>query len=239
MSKTNIASKVTGDNRRPYETVMCEGEAAVTRFGKSRDEILPMARGIQAARDLFPANQKFGEWLKYSPYRLLDKNDRAALIQIGALMQDSPKHEAEVVAFLKNTSLVSPRLILEAMQEEASSHDGKTPPPVEEETNEEKVEETKVEEKVPKKLSQAQEIEEEQIRNILEKADFMMDGNEVADDADFDAAAKALSLALMGTANQLAHLPGNVLGELEPAIKTLAAAVTVFNAAIRAKMPVI
>jgi hypothetical protein len=86
-----------------------EGEAAVERFKKStREQILPMARGLSAAKRKYPATQEFGEWLQNSPYSMFGKNDRSALISIGEQLDE---HEDAIVELLARTKLGSPQLI--------------------------------------------------------------------------------------------------------------------------------
>jgi hypothetical protein len=90
-----------------------EGEAAVERYNSSRDEaraqVLPMARGLCAAKRKHPATQEFGAWLDTSQYATLEKNDRAALIKIG-------ENEEFAIRFLDQTKLVSPQTIWAAME---------------------------------------------------------------------------------------------------------------------------
>ena len=47
------------------------------------DQIIPMARGLLAARRRYRADQDFGRWLEQSPYSNVGHTDRAALIKIG------------------------------------------------------------------------------------------------------------------------------------------------------------
>ena len=105
------------------ERLIREGEAAVDRYNRSREtaraQIIPMARGLLAARQCYPADRDFGDWLHTSSYRELEKDDRAALIRIG-------EHETYAIKFLRSTRLVSPRTIWDAIQELISvSHDAK------------------------------------------------------------------------------------------------------------------
>jgi hypothetical protein len=90
------------------ERLIREGEAAVERFKKSREQILPMARGLAAAKRKYPATQEFGKWLHDSPYSMIGDHDRAALIKIGEQLDG---HEEVVVEFLMRTHLVAPQLI--------------------------------------------------------------------------------------------------------------------------------
>jgi len=68
------------------ERLIREGEAAVEGYTKDLDSarrrIMPMARGLCAAKRKHPATQEFGNWLQGSPYQKLGHTDRAALIQI-------------------------------------------------------------------------------------------------------------------------------------------------------------
>jgi hypothetical protein len=102
--ETTIDPAILDDNER----LIIAGEAAVERFKKSREQILPMARGLLAAKRKYPATQEFGEWLQNSPYSMFGKNDRSALISIGEQLDE---HEDAVVEFLARTNLGSPQLI--------------------------------------------------------------------------------------------------------------------------------
>jgi hypothetical protein len=93
------------------ERLIREGEAAVERFKMSREQILPMARGLAAAKRKYPATRDFSEWLRNSPYSRIDKQDRAALINLG-------RHEEMTAKFLKNTGLISPQMIWVAVRRE-------------------------------------------------------------------------------------------------------------------------
>jgi hypothetical protein len=90
------------------DQLIAEGEAAAERYHKSREQVLPMARGLLAAKRKYPATQEFGEWLQNSPYSMFGKNDRSALISIGEQLDE---HEDAVVEFLARTNLGSPQLI--------------------------------------------------------------------------------------------------------------------------------
>jgi hypothetical protein len=96
------------------ERLIREGEAAVDRYNKetksARLEIIPMARGLLAAKRKYPATQEFGDWLQTSSYREVERNDRAALIKIG-------EHDDFAVKFMRITKLISPELIWDAMAE--------------------------------------------------------------------------------------------------------------------------
>jgi hypothetical protein len=78
------------------ERLIRDGEAAVAHYTKSRDEILPMARGLLAAKRKYPATQDFGTWLADSPYNQPGHTDRAALINLG-------EHEAITAACPSNS----------------------------------------------------------------------------------------------------------------------------------------
>jgi hypothetical protein len=86
---------------------------------------MPMARGLLAAKRKYPATQDFGDWLLTSSYREIEDNERAALIKIG-------KHDDFAAKFVRTTSLISPRTILDAIEELLpSSHDvNSTPVPI-------------------------------------------------------------------------------------------------------------
>jgi hypothetical protein len=98
------ATTMQGNGLDDDERLISDGEAAVERFKKSRKEILPMARGLLAAKRKHPATQAFNEWLRGSPYSRIDKQDRAALINLG-------KHEDATARFLESTNLISPQTI--------------------------------------------------------------------------------------------------------------------------------
>jgi hypothetical protein len=96
------------------ERLIRDGEAAVVAYDKHVEDacakILPMARGIFAARKKYRADADFGRWRKSSPYNKINHTDRAALIAIG-------EHEMFAKAFLRTTHLISPRLIWGAMED--------------------------------------------------------------------------------------------------------------------------
>jgi hypothetical protein len=98
-----------------------EGEAAAEQYNRLRDEaraqVLPMARGLLAAKRKYLATQAFGDWLETSPYQKIGKDDRAALIKIG-------ENEELAVQFIRTTSLISPELIWAAIK---ASLPGSTP----------------------------------------------------------------------------------------------------------------
>jgi hypothetical protein len=90
------------------DRLIIEGEAAAERFNRTREQILPMARGLLAAKRKYPATQEFGKWLRNSPYSTIGDHDRAALIKIGEQLDE---HEKVVAEFLAHTNLVAPQLI--------------------------------------------------------------------------------------------------------------------------------
>ena len=96
------------------ERLIREGEAAVDGYNKdlrtARARIMPMARGLLAAKRKYPATQEFGDWLHTSSYREIGDTDRAALINIG-------KHEVFAEKFVRTTSLFSPGSIWDAIAE--------------------------------------------------------------------------------------------------------------------------
>jgi hypothetical protein len=96
------------------EMLIRAGEAAVSAYNKNintaRLRIMPMARGLLAAKRMHPATQDFGAWLQTSPYRDLEKDDRAALIKIG-------EHDAFAADFVRTTTLISPQTIWKAIDE--------------------------------------------------------------------------------------------------------------------------
>jgi hypothetical protein len=108
------------------ERLIREGEEAVAAYNNdiknARSRIIPMARGLLAARRRYPANRDFGEWLKVSPYGDVGDTDRAALIQIG-------EHDEFAAKFVRTTNLISPQTIWNAIEELLpSSYLRKTPP---------------------------------------------------------------------------------------------------------------
>jgi hypothetical protein len=104
------------------ERLIREGEAAASAYNKNintaRSRIMPMARGLLAAKRKYPATQDFGAWLQTSSYRDIEKDDRAALIKIG-------EHDDFAAEFVRTTNLISPRTIWNAIQEllQPTSHD--------------------------------------------------------------------------------------------------------------------
>jgi len=100
-TEANAVNITNLDNQR----LIREGEAAVDLYNKdirsARARIMPMARGLAAAKREYPATQEFRDWLQTSSYRELGPNDRAALIKIG-------KNEEFATSFMRTTSLTSP-----------------------------------------------------------------------------------------------------------------------------------
>jgi hypothetical protein len=105
--ETRIDPAIVDDDER----LIIEGEAAAERFNRSREQILPMAKGLLAAKRRYPATQKFNEWLRGSPYRRIGKQDRAALINLA-------KNENATAKFLESTDLISPQTIWVAISKE-------------------------------------------------------------------------------------------------------------------------
>jgi hypothetical protein len=99
-----------------HDRIIRAGEEAVRRYMKSQDQILPMARGLLAARRKFPGNQAYGAWLQTSPYAQLGHTDLAALVKLA-------EHETIVAGFLKTTRLTSPELIWRAVSDQMASSD--------------------------------------------------------------------------------------------------------------------
>jgi hypothetical protein len=104
------------------ERLIRDGEAAVERWSKARTEIMPMAFGLAAAKRKYPATQDFGEWLRESPYNILNHTDRAALLKIA-------EHADFATTFLPTTDLLSPRLIWDAMAHELEMQEILARPP--------------------------------------------------------------------------------------------------------------
>ena len=104
-----------------------EGEAAVDAYvidlDHARSRVLVMARGLCAARRLYPATREFGAWLETSPYKQIGQTDRAALIHIG-------EHEALAGRFLLTTPRVAPRAVWGAIKPWASSPSSSSISPV-------------------------------------------------------------------------------------------------------------
>jgi hypothetical protein len=109
MPEVAEAITIEGISLDDDERLISEGEAAVERFKKSRDQILPMARGLAAAKRKYPATQDFKKWLRGSSYWTIGKNDRSALISIGEQLDE---HEDFIVEFLARTDLISPQTIM-------------------------------------------------------------------------------------------------------------------------------
>jgi hypothetical protein len=106
-SQIDVSVIDLGDDER----LIREGEAAVELFNRSRDQILPMARGLAAAKRKYPATRDFSKWLLGSPYKKIDKQDRAALIKLG-------EHEETAAKFLRDTGFISPQTIWAAVKKE-------------------------------------------------------------------------------------------------------------------------
>lgn len=112
MDATNTATIANFDDER----LIREGEAAATEFDKhlrsARHQIIPMARGLLAARRKYPADIEFGRWFDASPYAEVVTNHsmRAALINIA-------EHEEIAAPFIRYTNLVSPVTIWQGVQE--------------------------------------------------------------------------------------------------------------------------
>jgi hypothetical protein len=107
------------------ERLIRDGETAATAYAKSgRENILPMARGLLAARRKYSSNQEFGRWFDQSPYSEVVTNHtmRAALIYIG-------EHELIASPVIRNSRSVDPVNISETIRaiRDASSQKMKTP----------------------------------------------------------------------------------------------------------------
>jgi hypothetical protein len=109
------------------ERLIRDGEAAAAEHGRfikrGQDQIIPMARGLLAARRKYPTNQEFGSWFETSAYASVVTNHtmRAALIKIG-------EHEACAETVMRLTKSASPERILDGIQEIlAFSENLKTP----------------------------------------------------------------------------------------------------------------
>src|SRR5262249_53997216 len=121
---TEGEAPAAGPSINPDDQLISEGEAAVERFKKSREQILPMARGLLAAKRKYPATREFGDWLRHSPYSAIGDHDRAALIKIGEHLDEQ---EDVVVEFLTRTNLVSPQRIWIELKKELQPQPTLTP----------------------------------------------------------------------------------------------------------------
>jgi hypothetical protein len=96
------------------ERLIREGEAAVDLYNRdlksARARIMPMARGLLAAKRKYPATQDFGDWLQTSSYREIGQTDRAALIKIG-------ENDDFAAKFMRITILTSPESIWDAIRD--------------------------------------------------------------------------------------------------------------------------
>ena len=94
------------------ERMIREGEAAVELYIKdikdAHARILPMARGLLAAKRKYPATQDYGDWLKTSPYNGIGPTDRAALTHIG-------EHAYFAIKVMRHVESISPRVIWDAI----------------------------------------------------------------------------------------------------------------------------
>ena len=172
-TRTDPSVQATG-SPEPWILIK-RGEAAVAGHGKNladaRACVMLMAIGLCMARKLFSANRHFGAWLKGSAYSQLGEADRAALIKIG-------EHETAAAAFLKNTELVSPRLIWEALRDTLdlpSLHHAKTSPRAStaKRSEAEAGVRAAVGGRLIKQSPAAAAIEEAEIRNVERHANFM------------------------------------------------------------------
>lgn len=90
-----------------------DGEIAATAYAKSgRESLLPMARGLIAARRKYRSNQEFGHWFDQSSYPAVVTNHtmRAALIYIG-------EHDDIAAPIIKNSRSVDPEAIAATIEE--------------------------------------------------------------------------------------------------------------------------
>jgi thioredoxin-like negative regulator of GroEL len=88
-------------------------ETAIARFKRRQDEmragILPMARGLQAALQVYRTRAEFEAWLKTSEYADFSEADLEALYKIG-------EHHEMAEEFLRTTTLVEPQEIWNAFK---------------------------------------------------------------------------------------------------------------------------
>ncbi|HZZ26115.1 MAG TPA: hypothetical protein VFE60_27770 [Roseiarcus sp.] len=104
MTANTSTSPVSLDDERSIRDGETAAEEYVRSTSRARDQIIPMARGLLAAKRRYPATQEFGEWLSRSPSLTIGKTDRAALINIA-------EYELTIARFLRKTTLISPELI--------------------------------------------------------------------------------------------------------------------------------
>jgi hypothetical protein len=107
------------------ERLIREGEAAARSYARSgRESILPMARGLVAARLKYPSNQEFGCWFDQSPYAEVVTNHtmRAALIYLG-------EHDEIAAPIIQNCRTVDPVAIAAAVTAIAESFSQKVKTP--------------------------------------------------------------------------------------------------------------
>jgi hypothetical protein len=124
MTESNEAIITSFEDQRTIR----DGEQAVERYlnaeEDARREIMPMARGLLAARREYRANTAFGDWLRASTYSKIGKDDRACLIKLA-------ENDAFAEKFIRTTRLVSPEIIWDAIRELLpSSDDPKTDPQI-------------------------------------------------------------------------------------------------------------
>jgi hypothetical protein len=123
----NIDEVVSNPPALTDEALIKEGEEAAERFGrKTREQILPMARGLAAAKRKYPATQDFNRWLDGSPYSTLGDHDRSALINIGKHLDG---HKDVIVEFITGTKLSSPQLIWDAIRDQVGAPKKAPPAP--------------------------------------------------------------------------------------------------------------
>lgn len=107
------------------ERLIRDGEIAAAAYAKAgRENILPMARGLIAARRKYKSNQEFGRWFDQSPYRdaVTNHTMRAALIYIG-------EHEAIATSIMADTGSAEPEAIAAKIKAKVNSENLKTPKP--------------------------------------------------------------------------------------------------------------
>jgi hypothetical protein len=118
----------------PELTLVVDEDDRLIRLGEqnlrlflegARSHMLPMAKGLLAARRKYPSNIAFKRWLAGSPYHELGKDDRAALIKIA-------ENAADAEPVVSATGSTSPQAIWRevraAQQSSSSTEEHATPP---------------------------------------------------------------------------------------------------------------
>ena len=91
------------------DALIARGQEAVNSLAGStgrtvRDNLFEAGRGLMAARERFPDDQDFNDWLHSSVYSFLADDERAALIMLG-------EYEAELRPLIEGSTLTSAQAI--------------------------------------------------------------------------------------------------------------------------------